>query len=82
MQLNAVQTCTFAYMHSQLSDGLKLVGRSSILISEAQEVTKRCRLSLPTNSALRVQMRGEGGSRGAQPMKTAVYCASRDVEPK
>jgi hypothetical protein len=37
-------------------------------------VTKRCRLSLLTNSALviRVQMRGEGGVAGSQPMSTAV----------
>ncbi len=41
-----------------------------------QVVTKRCRLSLLTNSALviRVQMRGEGGGlAGSQPMSTAVH---------
>ncbi len=41
-----------------------------------QGVTKRCRLSLLTNSALvmRVQMRGEGeGVAGSQPMNTAVH---------
>jgi hypothetical protein len=40
-----------------------------------QGVTKRCRLSLLTNSALvkRVQMRGEGGVAGSQPMSIAVH---------
>jgi hypothetical protein len=38
-------------------------------------VTKRCRLSLLTNSALviRVQMRGEEGVAGSQQMRTAVH---------
>jgi hypothetical protein len=38
-------------------------------------VTKRCRLSLLTNSALviRVQTRREGGVAGSQPMSTAVH---------
>ncbi len=45
------------------------------LISLVQGVTKRCRLSLLTNSALviRDQMRGEGGVAGSQPMSTAVH---------
>ncbi len=40
-----------------------------------QEVTKRCRLSLLTNSALviRVQMRGRGGVAGSQPTITALH---------
>ncbi len=40
-----------------------------------QGVTKRCRLSLLTNSALiiRVQMPGGGGVAGFQPMSTAVH---------
>ncbi len=40
-----------------------------------QGVTRRCRLSLLTNSALvyRVQMRGEGGIAGSQPMSSAVH---------
>jgi hypothetical protein len=43
--------------------------------SSYQGVTMRCSLSLLTNSALviRVQMRGEAGSRGSQPMSTAVH---------
>ncbi len=42
---------------------------------DSQGVTKRCRLSLLTNSALviRVQRRGEGGVAGLQPMSTAVH---------
>jgi hypothetical protein len=38
-------------------------------------ITKRCRLSLLTNSVLviRVHMRGEGGVAGSQPMSTAVH---------
>jgi hypothetical protein len=38
-------------------------------------VTRRCRLSLLTNSALvyRVQMRGGGVIAGSQPMSAAVY---------
>ncbi len=37
--------------------------------------TKRCRLFLLTNSAfvIRVQIRGEGGVAGSQPMSTAVH---------
>ncbi len=47
---------------------LKLVG-----------VTKRCRLSWLTNSALvyKPKLRGEGGSCGSWPMSTAVH-----MEPK
>jgi hypothetical protein len=47
------------------------------IIGMEQGVTKRCRLSFLTNSALviRVQMRGEGGVAGSQPqpMSKAVY---------
>jgi hypothetical protein len=41
----------------------------------SQGVTKRCRLSLLTNSTpiVRVQMRGRGGVAGSQPMSTAVH---------
>ncbi len=43
-----------------------------------QEITKRCRLSWLTNSALKkAQMRGEGGVAASQPMSTAVH-----MEPK
>jgi hypothetical protein len=40
-----------------------------------QGVTRRCRLSLLTNSALvcRVQMQGEGKIFGSQPMSAAVH---------
>ncbi len=45
------------------------------IISMEQGVTKRCRLSFLTNSALviRVPMRGEGGVAGSQPMSKAVH---------
>ncbi len=50
----------------------------SLFIPYMQGVTKRCRLSLLTNSTLhiRVQMREEGGGggvAGSQPMSTAVH---------
>ncbi len=47
---------------------------NSDVVSHMQGVTKRCRLSLLTNSALaiRVQMREEGGVAVSQPMSTAV----------
>ncbi len=53
---------------------LKRRGTSRSVAIE-QGVTKRCRLSLRTNSALviRVQMRGEGGVAGSRPMSTAVH---------
>jgi hypothetical protein len=44
-------------------------------LMQMQENTKRCRLSLLTNSAphIRVQMRGRVGVAGSQPMSTAVH---------
>ncbi len=42
-----------------------------------QGVTKRCRLSLLTNSALAYEPKCEGGVAGSQPMSTAVH-----MEPK
>ncbi len=44
------------------------------IFPSSQGVTKRCRLSLLTNSAvvILVQMRGEGGVAGSQAMSTAV----------
>ncbi len=65
--------------------GLKDIGlywsltpHTLLAILRTQRVTKRCRLSLLTNSALviRVQMRGEGvscGLAGSQPMSAAVH---------
>ena len=45
-------------------------------------VTKRCRLSLLTNSALviRVQLRGGGGVEGPQPMSTAVHITWNEAQ--
>jgi hypothetical protein len=45
------------------------------IISMEQGVTKRCRLSFLTNSALviRVPMRGEGGVAGSLPMSKALH---------
>jgi hypothetical protein len=47
----------------------------STSLSRDQGVTKRCRLSLLTNSAhvIRVPMWGDGGVAGSQPMSTAVH---------
>ncbi len=52
-----------------------------LLLWRNQGVTKRCRLSLLTNSALaiRVQMRG-GGLQGLS--QWVQLCTSRDIEPK
>ncbi len=48
---------------------------ASYPVAGPQRVTKRCRLSLLTNSALviRVQMRGEGEVAGSQLMSTAMH---------
>ncbi len=67
--------------------GLNLSGWWGWQISELcqeQGVTKRCRLSLLTNSTLlmRVQMRGEGGKgvAGSRPMSTAVHITWHGAE--
>jgi hypothetical protein len=49
--------------------------RKKLLVYCIQGSQKRCHLSLLTNSAfvILVQMRGEGGVAGSQPMSAAVH---------
>ncbi len=58
--------------------------RRGCTILHIKGVTKRCRLSLLTNSALviRVQMRGEGGGELRGLSQWVQLCTSRDMEPK
>jgi hypothetical protein len=63
------------HLHNNTSSVLSCQGKPlSLPCTRCQGVTKRCRLSLLTNSALdiRVQMRGEGGSCGVSPNEYTV----------
>jgi hypothetical protein len=70
------------YQNGPVNNQLTNIGRGILgvtvnLLMYNQGVTKRCRLSLLTNSALvriQVPMRGGGGGvAGSQPMRTAVH---------
>jgi hypothetical protein len=74
----------FLEMHMYITSALQKTDMKAVGLQLALEllhekvktrVTKRCRLSSLTNSALviRVQMRGEGGDAGYRPMSTAVH---------
>ncbi len=54
----------------------------AVIFTRTQGATKRCRLSLLTNSTLvlRVQMRGRGGVAGSQPMSTAVHITGHGAQ--